>query len=343
MPNIIWIGNPFFSAKLERPGVSLCRLDCKVGEYLDWTGICSRAAGQGCDMPPDLVVVADKSQPPFVLDMEDFPCLTALYVVDSHVHSWFPAYAQGFDLCLVSLKDDLPKFGGKRLLPEQIVWCPPFLIPEPIDPDAPEAVEKLYDLLFVGTIDVAINPERIEFLKKFKCLEPRLEYMRGTYRKLYPQARLVLNHSIAGDLNFRVFEALGCGAALLTPKIGHGLEELFTDGEDLFLFDQNDVPAAAAKARELLARPELLQQVARNGFNKVAAKHRAGSRAENFLTRLEDWQSSGLARDLVSARLAQSPGIRKKYLKLIYLLLAENWREFPILREAYLAAATKSD
>lgn len=355
MTNIIWIGNSFFSQALERPGVSLCLLDCKPGEFLDWPGICEQAAAQGFSNRPDVVLVADKSLPPFVLGLEDFPCLTALYVVDSHLHSWFPAYAQAFDLCLVSLKDDMPNFSGKRLAPEQIVWCPPFLNPEPISPDSPDAAkapkapeaaaatEKLYDLLFVGTADLRVNPERVAFLEEFKGLEPRLRYMRGSYRQLYPQARLVLNHSIAGDLNFRVFEALGCGAALLTPRIGHGLEDLFTDGEDLFLFEQKDIPAAVAKVTDLLARPELLRQAARSGFAKVVSRHLAVNRGDSFLELTQSWLSNGTARQMITDRLAQSASIRKDYLKLIYLLLADNWGEFPILRSAYLAAATKSD
>lgn len=337
MPNIVWVGNPFFAEKLRRPGVRLEYLDLPSGEYIGWDAIKSRVNA------PDLVVVADKSLPPFVLGVENFPCLTAFYAVDSHIHSWFPNYAQAFDICLLSLRDHRESFLGQRLAPDQVIWTPPFSIPDPVSPDEAAAREKLWDLLFVGKADPAVNPGRVAWLDEFRRLEPRLEVRSGNYRELYPQARLILNHSVHGDLNFRIFEALACGLPLMTPRIGQGLEELFTDGEDLFLFDQDDIPAAAALAAELLARPERLLAAARNGYAKVSQKHLAVHRADSLLGLLADWETGGKAAELIKRRLAAAGEIRKRHLRLMYLLLADNLPEYPGLRRAYLAAAAKSD
>lgn len=337
MPNIIWLGNPFFAEKLRRPGVELEYLDCQTGEYIGWDGIMSMG------IQPDLLVVADKSLPPFVLGVEDFPCLTAFYAVDSHIHSWFPRYAQAFDICLVSLRDDLELFLRQRLAPEQVIWTPPFSIPEPVSPAEAEAHEKLWDLLFVGKVDPLVNPERLAWMEAFRALEPRLHVQAGKYRQLYSQARLILNHSIHGDLNFRVFEALACGLPLMTPRIGQGLEELFTDGQDLFLFDQDDIPATAALAGKLLQKPQLLQEAAWNGYTKVSQKHLAVHRADSLLALYSEWEGSGKAAELVSRRLQEAPSIRRDYLRLMYLLLAESMGGWPDLQKAYLAAAGKSD
>lgn len=338
MTNIVWIGNTFFIKKLCLPGVNVIHIDCPGGEYVGWEQIIAAAGAQ-----PDMVLVADKSLPPFVLGMEKFPCLTALYVVDSHIHSWFPYYAQAFDLCLVSLKDDLPLFRNKRLSDDQLVWTPPFHSGEPLSPDLAAAHEKLWDILFVGTINPQINPERVIWLDEFRALEPRLHTTSGPYRELYPQARLILNHSIAGDLNFRVFEALACGCPLLSPRLNHGLEELFTDNEDLFLFDQADIPGAARRAGEILARPEKMLEVAWSGYRKVMSAHLDTHRAASLLALLRDWQASGKDRALVDGRLRGAGRIHADYLRLMYLLLAESITEVPAMQQAYLAAAAKSD
>lgn len=337
MINIVWVGNKYFAEKLRRPGVSLTCLDPPPGGHLGWPEIVS-AAG-----PPDLLAVGDKSMPPFVLGMERFPCLTAIYAVDTHIHSWLPYYAQAFDLCLVSLKDHLPRFQGERLADDQILWSPPYYAGDPLRPEEAAAREKIWDILFVGTLNPRVNPERIAWMEAFRAQEPRLHLASGDFRLLNPQSRLILNHSIGGDLNFRVFETLGCGMPLLSPRLAHGLDELFTDGEDLFLFDQEDIPGAAALAGKLLADPERLLQTARNGHAKVLAAHLDAHRAERLLVLVRSRLESGRAAGLVAGRLKAAEVIHRDYLRLIYLHLAESLEGFPDMQRSYLAAAAKSD
>jgi glycosyltransferase involved in cell wall biosynthesis len=244
----------------------------------------------------------------------------------------------------VSLKDHLPRFAGQRLLPSQLLWMPPYYPHQPVSPESVPEAEKTWDLLFVGTMNPSINPERCEFMERARDLMPNLHCCGGDYAQLFPQARLVLNHSIAGDLNFRVFEALGCGACLLTPRVGHGLEDLFIDGEDLFLFEQEDLPGLARLAGRLLADPAARLNAAKNGQAKVAGRHLACHRAAQFLRLLRDWQDSGQSRELIRNRLRDAARIHGAYLKLIYLLLAGSFAGYPAeIRAAYLAAARKSD
>ena len=338
MSRIVWVGNPFFAASLAESGWKILRLNFGPGEYFDWPALRAKA-----DLDADdILVLADKSLPPALLGVEDFPCLTVFYSVDSHIHSWHPLYAQAFDLCLVSLRDNLENFGKGRLGEEQLLWMPPCLLTRPVSPDAPEAAEKLWDLLFVGKADPAVNPGRVDFLRRLKDFLPGLHHRRGDYVRLYPQARLVLNHSIAGDLNFRVFEALGSGACLLTPRLRHGLEDLFTDGRDLFLFDQEDPAGLADLAKDLLLAPERRMIVARSGFQKVMQGHLAGHRAAVLSDRLRAWRESGRDQLLIRERRAQARQLRQN-LRLMYLLLAENLEAHPALRQAYLAVGAKSD
>jgi len=47
---------------------------------------------------------------------------------------------------------------------------------------------------------------------------------------VYQEARIVVCESLLGDLTFRIFERMGCGALVLTERIGNGLTALFTPG-----------------------------------------------------------------------------------------------------------------
>jgi hypothetical protein len=333
------VGNPFFAPAILEAGVRVRRLDFSQGEYFDWPGLRARIDIKASDV----LVLADKSLPPAILGVEEFPCLTVFYAVDSHIHSWHPFYAQAFDLCLLSLKDHLGLFTGGRLRPEQVVWTPPCLLTRPVSPDAPESLEKSWDLLFVGTVDPSINPERAAFMESLRALLPGFHCCRGDYSALYPKARMVLNHCAAGDLNFRVFEALGCGACLLTPFTEHGLGELFQPGEDLFLYDPLDIPGLIRFAGELLAQPQRRLEAARSGFRKVVGAHLAAHRALAFIDLLSAWKRSGTDLELIRSRRNEARRIRAGYLRLLYLHLAENLTDYPELRRAYLAEARRRE
>jgi hypothetical protein len=334
---VIWVGNPFFAPAVMEAGVAVRLLDFSPGEYFDWPRLQARTGIEASDV----LVLADKSLPPSLLGVEDFPCLTVFYSVDSHIHSWHPFYAQAFDLCLISLKDHLGLFAKGRLRPEQLLWTPPCLLTRPVSPDAPEALEKQWDMLFVGTVEASINPERVAFMEKIRGLFPGFHYCRGDYSRLYPRARLVLNHCAAGDLNFRVFEALGCGACLLTLRTGHGLEELFRPGRDLFIYDPQDIPGLLKLAGQLLAEPERRLEAARSGFRKVVGAHLASHRAKAFIELLLAWKRKGTDLEFIRARRREARRIHCGHLRLLYLHLAENLPDYPELREAYFAASRK--
>lgn len=333
---VVWVGTPFFSPVL-RPNAAgrtwrVIRMDPAPGEILGWDDIVERAG-----FVPDVLVVGDKSTPPFVLGVENFPCLTVLYAVDTHIHSWLPLYAQAFDLCLVSLRDHIPYFRGKQLPDDAILWSPPYASyarPVPRDPEQP-----VVDLLFVGTVDPEITPERYSFMRELGELFPGFVCeTTPSYPQLYAQARVVLNHASYGDLNFRVFEALGVGACLLTPRIGHGQDELFHDGRELFVYDQSDLHALVAKARELLDDPERCARVAAAGLAVVDSGHRPEHRAERFQNTVARLFTDGEAAEKIHARHSNANMLRDQYLRLIYLLHAQVTPN-PATSRLYLDAA----
>lgn len=333
--SVIWTGNPFFQAGLADLGWRVHWRNPPDGAVLTWTEIIEEAG-----FVPDVFVAADKSTPPFVVGMESFPCLTVFYAVDTHIHSWFPHYAQGFDIALVSLRDHIPLFLNGRLSKDMVWRSPPFAAPDDV-PREPDPLKAMWDVLFVGKVDPAVNPERHTFFSKLAPLISGLHVTSGAYRELFPQAKIVLNHSISNDLNFRVFEALGCGACLVTPFVGHGLEEMFARDRDLFIYDQNDLTALSALLKTLLASPERRRTVAAQGHAKIAAGHYMHHRAKAFADKIESLVLSGKAKEIVAGRRKSAKIIHNSLLRLLYLLHAET-AESETAKAAYLHAAQES-
>ncbi|UZP68568.1 glycosyltransferase [Desulfovibrio mangrovi] len=328
MKKLFWIGSPFFSGALAACGWEVHVHNFEQTAVFGWGDIVSLAGWE-----PDVVVVADKSRPPFVLGMEKFPCLTVFYCVDSHIHSWYPLYAQGFDVCLMSLKDHLPRMAGEFLPAERIWWFPAFAKNE----DQPMPYAPEWDLLFVGTVNAQTTPKRHQFMQELKERIPSLHVTRGNYRQLYPKARLVLNFCEFDDLNFRVFEALGCGACLVTPEIENGQPELFTHGEDLLTYPvhtEDSMDILVATVQEALQDETRCRRIAASGHAKVDARHRAVHRAEAFTQAVHELAAG----ELIKKRTQRASVIRAGALRFIYLLLAESV-DSPLLKQSYLKAA----
>ncbi len=308
--HIAWAGNAYFAAAMRARGLQVTVLPRKsVIGWDDVLAVCGRS--------PDLFIYGDVSATPFLRGIETFPCPTVFYAIDTHIHGWYPRYAQAFDLCCVAMRDHLPGFLGQRLAPEQVRWLPLFSQDRDrrVEVDGPPTDE----ILFVGKNDPELTPGRHRFLAELARRAP-LTVRRGSYPELYARAKLVLNVSEHGDLNFRVFEALGCGACLLTPRVGHGLLDLFRDGEELFCYDPEDMDALVDLTARLLADETTRTRVARAGMDTVRVRHRTEHRAQDLLIWL-----SGLDLDtLVTRRRADRADIHRDYLRLLYLHLAES-------------------
>lgn len=330
---LVWLGHYFFSNTLPQSGWRLVREPWQAGNPVNtWESILALTGGE----IPDVVVLADSSGPPGLVGMEEFPCLTVFYSVDSHIHSWHPLYAQGFDVCLVSLPQFLPEFAKGRLAPSRVWWSPPYATESARPPENMPPPE--WDLLFVGTVDENLAPERYHFLMELKKQLPGFHFTTGPFVSLYPKARLVLNECTRGELNFRVFEALGCGGCLLTPDIGPALTDLFSDGKELFLYPSRNAHEVARLAERLLADEPLRARVAKAGLATIDAGHRDSHRARSFSLKLHELFASGEAANMIRQRKAASAVIHHDILRMLYLLHAEA---VPVefLRRIYLEAA----
>lgn len=91
-----------------------------------------------------------------------------------------------------------------------------------------------------------------------------------------------LNKSIGDDINYRVFETLGAGTALLTNHVP-GIERLFEcDGRHLLTYQGND--DMKHKLRHLLDHPDTCREMASAGYKHVREHHTYDTRARELLS-----------------------------------------------------------
>ncbi len=248
---------------------------------------------------PDVSLYADNGNLPFIVGVERLPWLSLFYSIDTFCNPWHIPFAAGFDFTLVAQKDYVPLFQREG---HPCRWMPLFFSRQP--PSVPEDVHSFLrrdvPVAFVGTLRPRNIPDRLPFLQRFRRNCP-LVFMQGDFVPLFSRARIVLNQTAASELNFRCFEAMSLGTALLMEQCENGLEDLFTPGRDILpLYPRGDAVAAASIAAEWLARPDELAAVAVAGQQLVLQRHSGSERAREMAELMENLMAS----DTVPARLA---------------------------------------
>lgn len=95
---------------------------------------------------------------------------------------------------------------------------------------------------------------------------------------------MALNQNAFSEVNFRCFEAMACGAALLMERCGNGLQDLFIPDETILPPYPKDNAAEAARiAADYLAKPHQLAAIAENGHRLVTQHHSGMARAQTLL------------------------------------------------------------
>jgi len=224
------------------------------------------------DFIPDRILYWDDSTVSWVLGLEEYNIPSLFYSVDAHQHhQWHGHFSSIFDKVLVAQKDYLYAFN--KFSPNA-QWLPLWATLE-----APVEQTRDLEVSFVGNLDPQLHPKRAEFFRKIGEELP-LTLGKGDYRETYARTKIVINQAVEKDLNFRVFEALSCGALLITERTNNGLLELFAENQDLVCYDT--VEEAIEKAKFYLENPELRIAIARSGQEKVNREHSQVCRAKFF-------------------------------------------------------------
>lgn len=157
-------------------------------------------------------------------------------------------------------------------------------LPHGVDPDIFKPwnhIEKTCDIGFVGYM----NSKRE---KMFRCLNDYMDSKHfssswaWTANRNLNECKILWNCSVESDINMRIFESLATGLPLLTDKIyDNGFEEMFIDGEDLFVYESEDQMKEIAV--RLIADSKLRETIGENGRRKVLQFHTYRNRINTIL------------------------------------------------------------
>jgi len=109
-------------------------------------------------------------------------------------------------------------------------------------------------------------------------------YLQKEIPEIYSRAKIVLNIPVSHELNPRFFEAILCGALLLTERIGNGQEDLLTENVHYVAFGSEE--EMYEKVEFYLRNDEERKRIARAGHQEVVAHHNLAHGVETLLRKI---------------------------------------------------------
>jgi len=225
----------------------------------------------------DLLLVVDPVSLGFVPD--GLARRTAFYAIDSHI-----AYEKhvreglvtGYDVVFIAQKDHVWMYNDAGCA--ETVW-----IPLALDPAIHRKLNlpRTKEVTFVGA--PWANTERgtvLRVLGESVGLKTYKAFLHDMVR-IYNESKIVFNKSLKGDLNMRVFEALGCGSFLLTDKCGNGLEDLFELKRHCVSYETAE--DAVELIKYFLAADDERERIALEGYKHVRLHHTYSHRTADML------------------------------------------------------------
>lgn len=270
-------------------GDGFASLNTPPGEY-DLTAVVARLPAH---QRPDLIVVkADATRRNLPRGLDRLPGTKVLLVGDTH-HFAAPlrtllAYGAMEDFDAVML--DHTRQHAHLFLEagfERVYWIPAvdYALRRRDIPPAPNR-----PLTFVGQIGT-FHPWRRHVLERLSAAGLPLLGMRADPERaadVYAASQVTLNVSLNGDLNLRVFEALGAGGFLITDALSRdaGLERCFTPGRHLATYRSPD--ELVELARHYLDHPDEAMTIRRAGQAHLLEFHSPQVKRAQFFAAVFD-------------------------------------------------------
>jgi hypothetical protein len=228
---------------------------------------------------PDIIIQQETLGPrTLLLGLEHFPCPKIFWSIDTHLNAfWHKFYGRNFDLVLTTQKGWINRLQAGGL--EKVKWLPWFGIKR----EWQNFSKRKYDLSFVGRL-TAHRPARkwlVDFLQQEfgGFIAQDVEFARML--DIYEQTKLAPNEAIAGEVNFRTFEAPSCGALVLNQDLGDEISSLFIPGKETLIFNH------VLELRELiefyLKHQSQAENIALAGWKRIQNEHLAVHRAGTLL------------------------------------------------------------
>ncbi len=226
---------------------------------------------------PDYFIWIESVPTNFPENIKYLPIPTACYFIDSHLHlEEHIEWAKNFNHVFIAQREYLNDFKNAGI--NSVHWLPLGCDTEIHDKFSDT---KKNDIGFVGSFYG--NERRSKLLTMLKRkLSVHIE--RSFWKDMsaiFSSSKIVFNNAIRNDLNMRVFEVMSTGTCLLTDFAKNsGQDELFIDGEDLTVYEDNTI---INTAEFYLENDELREAIAKRGQEIIRAAHKYEDRTEEML------------------------------------------------------------
>jgi hypothetical protein len=210
-------------------------------------------------------------------------CRTAVWLDFFPDHPELAAPALLFDHVFVTSADGVAMLrdAGCR----SVSWLP-YAFDDSIQPN--HTAERVHDVAFVGATHLPLHEPRRRLLDALRQRYSMNDFERPVWMddlyKTYASAKIVVNVPTLGGFNMRTFEAMGCGALLVTEDVRQGQEQLFQAGRHCVTYGSRD--ELFEKIDYFLAHPQEREEIAREGQQEVLNKHTYRHRAESVLSEM---------------------------------------------------------
>ncbi|MFP5238341.1 MAG: glycosyltransferase, partial [Acidobacteriota bacterium] len=260
-------------------GATLLSLGHEVLDLVPAPGVVDvRALLEPHGFRPELLVQTEVLGPRVILaGLEHLDCPKVFWSVDTHLNAfWHAHYGRLFDAVATTQPAWVPRLEALGL--PRVFPLPWFGSQAPCKPFG----DRRHGVSFCGRIGQSrpLRRQFADFLRdEFAArLEESLPY--EDMLALFEDTRIVPNEAIAGEINFRLFEAASHGSLVLTPRTA-GLEEVFEPGREVDTYAE--VLELEDKVRHWLAHPHEAERMGRLARERALACHLPLHRAREVL------------------------------------------------------------
>ena len=197
-----------------------------------------------------------------------------LWSIDAHCIGMKPfldTFRGGkYDLILQSTED---------FVDENSVWFPNCFDQTLIKPSAPKTT-------FLGFCGSLLNREQLlNFLASRYGLKKDIWLLGDSMVQAVSSYQVHFNINLANDINYRSFETIGCGTALLTNRNPQYEKLGFRDGENCLMY--NNIESLCEKIEECQADPQMVEMISAAGY-ELSKRHTFDERAKRLVALYED-------------------------------------------------------
>lgn len=106
--------------------------------------------------------------------------------------------------------------------------------------------ERVYDVTFIGNLNFRLHGKRSHYLNRLAQLGQQYNIFIAhglfgeDYRRVLNQSKIVLNHSIRGEMNMRAYEAPACGALLFMEEDNLETSEILPDRQGCVFYNKDN-------------------------------------------------------------------------------------------------------